>query len=301
MTVSVLIGTRDRPAALRRCLRSIAKQNRPAEVVVLDDAPQHSPAAGVVQAFPNLDVVYERTTGLAQGVGGTRNRLAQRATGEILCFLDDDAEFVRPDALDRLVEVMEERPRAGALAFRIRNQRNEGALQVPFPSGFLHRRSGRAEEARWVCHFWGAGHALRRSCFQECGGFDEGLHFGEEELDLSFRLLKCGKRIWYEPTIWVDHYPEETALNANEDGNELFHHVRNRLTIAYRHLPLPYALVYPLVWTLVYGGRALKHGSLPSFLRGIKDGIQKLPSTDRSPIPRPVLTYARTYNGRLWY
>jgi GT2 family glycosyltransferase len=65
--VSVVVPTRGRPEALRRCLAALERQSVPVEVVVVEDVEGRGPA-------------------------WARNEGVRRAQGEIVCFTDDDCE-----------------------------------------------------------------------------------------------------------------------------------------------------------------------------------------------------------------
>lgn len=63
--VSVVVPTRDRPQLLRRCLAALEAQTLPVEVVVVEDHEGRGPA-------------------------WARNEGVRRASGEVICFTDDD-------------------------------------------------------------------------------------------------------------------------------------------------------------------------------------------------------------------
>ncbi|MGH2953728.1 MAG: glycosyltransferase family 2 protein [Solirubrobacterales bacterium] len=90
MTVSVVIPTRNRPAALARCLAAVGAQDpRPAEVVVVDDGSRDRPAvAKAVAGMPGARLL--RLPG--RGPAAARNVGARAAVGKIVCFADDDCE-----------------------------------------------------------------------------------------------------------------------------------------------------------------------------------------------------------------
>jgi glycosyltransferase involved in cell wall biosynthesis len=90
MTVSVVVPTRDRPQALVRCLEALGAQDvEPAEVVVVDDG-SHDRAAveDALAATPGARLL--RLPG--RGPAAARNVGARAATGEVVCFTDDDCE-----------------------------------------------------------------------------------------------------------------------------------------------------------------------------------------------------------------
>jgi glycosyltransferase involved in cell wall biosynthesis len=91
--LSVVVPTRDRPAALERCLAALARQSAPAlEVVVVDDASRDAGAVrgAVARACPGARVLR----GDGRGPAAARNRGVAAATGDVVCFTDDDC---RPD------------------------------------------------------------------------------------------------------------------------------------------------------------------------------------------------------------
>jgi glycosyltransferase involved in cell wall biosynthesis len=87
--LSVVVPTRDRPAALERCLGALARQTAPSlEVVVVDDASCDPGAvrAAIARACPAARVVG----GSGHGPAAARNLGVHAAHGAIVCFTDDD-------------------------------------------------------------------------------------------------------------------------------------------------------------------------------------------------------------------
>jgi glycosyltransferase involved in cell wall biosynthesis len=93
MLISVVVPTRDRPAALARCAAALAAQDAAElEVVVVDDGSRDRGAvAAALEALPEARVV--RSPG--RGPATARNLGAGAANGEVVCF-NDDCE-PRPD------------------------------------------------------------------------------------------------------------------------------------------------------------------------------------------------------------
>lgn len=88
---SVVVPTRDRPAALAGCLAALALQQPPVDVVVVDDGSfDEAAVAAVVQAAPGARLV--RLDG--RGPAAARNAGLAAAPGAVVCFTDDDC---RPD------------------------------------------------------------------------------------------------------------------------------------------------------------------------------------------------------------
>jgi glycosyltransferase involved in cell wall biosynthesis len=108
--VTVVIPTRDRPDAVRRCLDALALQSlEPGtfEVIVVDDGsepPLTLDPAEWSRSFPLL-IVRQANTGPA----GARNHAVQKASGQIIAFTDDDC-LPTPGWLQALVSGLRETP-----------------------------------------------------------------------------------------------------------------------------------------------------------------------------------------------
>jgi len=87
--VTVVVPTRDRPAALVRCLSALAQQRAlELEILVVDDASADGAAvaAAVARAAPAARLVR----GPGRGPAAARNLGVRAARGKIVCFTDDD-------------------------------------------------------------------------------------------------------------------------------------------------------------------------------------------------------------------
>jgi glycosyltransferase involved in cell wall biosynthesis len=145
-----------------------------------------------------------------------RNLGAQRARADILLFVDDDARLGSESVLQMLYDLVRNdesiavagtskivSPTATALQQAI-------ARQVPrmtYPIVSQHvetnpplREYGFSAVTTTCC-------AVRRSVFQEVGGFDEGLPTGPEDTDFFYRIHARGYRIVLAADCWVYHDP----------------------------------------------------------------------------------------------
>ena len=139
--VSVVIPTRDRPEALRRCMEALSAQTifDRLEIIVVDDgssAPDQVAAAVAGHAHARL--IHRSGAGPATA----RNAGARAARGAFLCFTDDDC-LPRADWAEQLVATLQQGAdaaagttmlsRAGALADA--SDLVTHALEVPPPHG----------------------------------------------------------------------------------------------------------------------------------------------------------------------
>lgn len=271
-TVSLGIICHNRPAEVLDAIASTAGHPFHERIVVdMASDPPLEPMEGV-----RLLRSDENT-----GVAGGRNLLMEAATGDAIVFLDDDAVLCTP-----VVEPVRDRfaaqPEVVAIAFAVQRPggRRESAEQ-PFRGDPAHDRP------RECAYFVGCGHAVRRDAMAAVGGYDDRFFYDGEETDLSFALLGAGGRIWFDPTILVEHRrsPRGRVTSGAVAGLTL----RNRYLICRRHLPLPIAAVHLLAWTLRTGVMAARARDLRPWAEAWRDGVT-------APVRRQPLDY-RTLRG----
>ncbi|HYE95860.1 MAG TPA: glycosyltransferase [Rubricoccaceae bacterium] len=305
--LSVLVAARDRPEALAACLASVAAQTfADAEVVVLDDAsatPLDVPArAG---ALP----VRRLRSEAPLGATGARNALMRAARGQLFVFLDDDARFETPNALATIADVFAQDPAAALLAFRVTDRTEAGTQPLlPYPRRWLARRPGLDRRAAPAAAFVACGYAQRRDATPDGGRYDERLVYGHEELELAYRVLDAGHTIRYTPEVAVFHDRTQPVATARSGAGgtatrhwKTYFMTRNRLLVAWAHLPLRYLPSHLAIWTALHALDALRHRHLGAFFAGLRDGVRDLAKTKRQPLSPRTVRYLRTHGGRLWY
>jgi len=306
MKVSVLIASRDRINVLALCLQSVLSQTyHPLEIVVLDDGSRQYHLAKLLSAKFDDSRLRCLRVEESLGVAGARNLLMQQATGDIFCFIDDDAFFQDDLAVARLVQSFYQPPQVGIIAVKVIDHYPTGRmrLSLPFTQRQLRRQPQLVTQPGRVAYYLGTGHAIRRSVIEACGGYHSASKFGEEELDLSYRAIEAGFELRYLPDVTVQHFPQPSVVTRSGQYRhvELYYHVCNRFYLAYRYLPWKYVPVYLAVWLGVYGGWAVRRRAYREFWAGIIDGLKQLKTIRRTRLSRRAVAYLRNNSGRLWY
>jgi GT2 family glycosyltransferase len=237
--LTVGVASRGRPAALGRCLRSLALLEGLVDRVVVVDDGSPEPLEPVVRAAladgPPMELRFVRrdpTRGLAAG----RNTVAAEARSRYVLNLDDDAMLVSRRAVEDAVAVLDGDPGVSAIAFC-----QADAAGEPWPLG---AQPAPVEHDARVAAFIGFAHLLRRSAFEAVGGYRERLLINGEERDLCLRLLHAGGSVVYLPSARVAHLADP----AGRDLREYLHlTVRNGVLGALYAEPLPAALATSLV------------------------------------------------------
>lgn len=229
LPMTVALCTRDRPALLHRALASLALQTpRPAEVLVIDNAPRDRRGRAVVEELVNEALEGMTARYLVEPVPGldfARNRALASASQEVVAFLDDDA-VADPGWAAALLAPFSD-PEVGAVTGRVEALSTETAAQQLFEAngGYsrgeerirlprdaarpLHGR--KAPRIAWAVSVGsGCSLAVRRRLLLGLGGFDEALDLGPAlpgggDHDALWRVLAAGADVVYEPAARARH------------------------------------------------------------------------------------------------
>jgi cellulose synthase/poly-beta-1,6-N-acetylglucosamine synthase-like glycosyltransferase len=171
---SVVVSTynEERWGDLEACVESLRHQSQPPlETIVVVD---HNPALleRAKDAFPEAKVIAnERPRGLA----GARNSGVAIASGEVIAFIDDDAQ-ARPDWLHELESCFEDPAAVGAGGALLPNWEGPAARWIPHEFFWVFGCSyeGLPTSLAPVRNPIGANMAVRASVLREVGGFREG-------------------------------------------------------------------------------------------------------------------------------
>ena len=300
LPVAVVVATRDRPGPLGRLLASLAAQAPPpAEVVVLDNAgaaPLDAAALGA--RVPGVPLRVVRTDA-ARSVAAARATLLAEATAPVVLVLDDDAYLPERGTVGAVGAHFAADARLGALALALEDHRQAPPVWLS-PLGT--RRTRPAGPTRRVGYFVGGAHALRAAAAAEAGGYDPAFPYGEEELDLSYRLVAAGHALGFDPALWAVHHPDSAPVpSAAARAARLRGRLRNRIVLAVRYLPMPYAAAFLAVWLSRHAVDAARAGLGQAFADGLRDGVRAAQQAGRTPLPPAAVRYLRHHGGRLWY
>ncbi|MBA2337968.1 MAG: mycofactocin biosynthesis glycosyltransferase MftF, partial [Acidimicrobiia bacterium] len=142
------------------------------------------------------------------GPAAARNRGVAATGGEFIVFVDADC-VPQPGTLARLLGHLVD-PAVGAVAPRVVGAAAPGRqilrryeqTRSPIDMGPL---SGPVRPDARVSFVPTATIAVRRSAFDEVGGFDEGLRFGED-VDFVWRLHQAGWEVRYDSRVLAGHH-----------------------------------------------------------------------------------------------
>ena len=242
--VSIVIVSWCRPDYVRSCLQHLADLESPPHEVVVVDASPDGRTAGVVEDFPwALRVPF---LGGARHMTKSRNVGLLHVTGEIVAFIDDDAN-VRSGWLRGLLDTFVD-PSVDAVAGRTCNglegEEAEGAecigkiLCDGELTGYFAADPGAVIE---VDHGIGANMSFRTDVLGMLGGFRDdfaGVGGVREDTDIFLRLRTLGHRAVFSPAAVVDHVGAPHVDGHRFDYRYMFWARRNHALLLARNFGL---------------------------------------------------------------
>ena len=268
--VSVIVLAWGAEPYLGACVASVLNTIGASDELVLVD----NGARAAVDALPSDDRLRIVRPESNLGFAGGCNAGVAAARGDTLVLLNSDAE-VWPDAIDRLAAAVGD-PGVGIACGSVRLADRPHLINtVGNPVHYLGVvwAGGYGEDAdrhlrpRIVSSATGAFLAIRRTVWQELGGFPDEYFAYHEDTELSLRAWQRGYRVCYEPSaVAVHHY--EFSRNPRKD----FLLQRNRwLTVLTVYPGRLLALVMPmmLAFELALAAVSLRQGTVRQWYRAL--------------------------------
>jgi len=182
----------------RRCAHALATMDpNPGQLIVAVDGPSDALEA-VARDTGGTVIVLDQRGGPARA----RNRAVEAVHTEIVAFVDADV-VVPPDFAARVAELFADHATAAVIGSYDDHPGDPGFLSQ-YRNLLHHHVHQQAQEA--ASTFWSGCGALRRTAFDEVGGFDE--DFGDpsvEDIEFGGRLLRAGHPIRLAKELQVKH------------------------------------------------------------------------------------------------
>jgi GT2 family glycosyltransferase len=228
--LTVSVTTRNRPAAVERCIRSLSSiRDLVDSAIVLDDSSTPPLDVGGLtrvadQAGIHLEVMrVDVHTGTAAG----KNTIAHHARAPYLLSLDDDAALVGDAAVREALHLLQRDPSVAAVAFAQADEQGRRLPSAQQPSA--------AEGPCYVPAFIGFACLIAKARLLEIGGYRAAFVIHGEEREVCLRWLDRGLHVVYLPDAAVAHIADA----ANRDPRVYVRHVmRNDCLAALYNEPL---------------------------------------------------------------
>lgn len=255
--VSIITVNFNETVATCALLDSIRRQAyRDVEVIVVDNASRENPAAIFQAQYPEVKFLRSEQN---LGFAGGNNLALPLATGEVLFFVNNDAEL-EPGCIENLLQLLENQPNVGLVSPLIcyfpqsPAQRLSPIVQYAGMSpvsaytgrnhiiGALQRDTGQFQEARSTAYAHGAAMMVPRRVLDQVGPMWEGFFLYYEELDWAERMRRAGWGVWVVPQARVWH--KESLTIGKMGPTKTFYLTRNRILFMRRHVKGPKRAIF---------------------------------------------------------
>ncbi|CAN5122783.1 glycosyltransferase family 2 protein [soil metagenome] len=249
--LSIIILSYNTKEITHKCLSSLVESITPFqdlqfEIIAVDNASSDG-SAEMLRKFQesasktnlSVKVILSPTN---EGFPKGNNRGVKQSSGNYIVFLNSDVIVSNLNWQD-LIDYLEKEVRIGVLTVKVNLPTNgiDPASHRGFPTiwnsfcyyaglekltryipalatqfGGYHLTQYSVESVHEIDSPSGAFYLIRRSIFEDLGGFDEEFFMYGEDLDLSYRVKQNGFTIMYYPKYMVLHLKHQSGLKKNK-------------------------------------------------------------------------------------
>ncbi len=235
MLLSVIIPVYNRPEEVKALLESFTKQNFfDYEIIIVEDGSTER-AEEVVKSYenliPSLHYYYIENGGPSKA----RNYGAKFAKGDYLIILDSDVILPKHylQAVDKYIHKSRPDafggPDAASPDFSVMQKAVSYAMTSVLTTGGIRGGSANRMEQFKPRSF---NMGCRRSVFNQLGGFDESLRYGED-IDFSLTLIRRGFRVLLFKQAFVYH---KRRIDLKKFFNQVYYSGMARIELGRRHI-----------------------------------------------------------------
>lgn len=248
--VAVIILNWNGSALLREFLPEVIKTTDPAvgRVIVVDNGSTDESLKVLADDFPEVEVIaFDRNYGFAEGY----NRSLDLTRYPYTVLLNSDVA-TGENWLKPLYDFMENHPEAGGCQPKVLSYRNQEQFEYAGAcGGFIDKHGypycrGRifdtceADNGQYdsvIEVFWATGAALmvRTSLYLDAGGLDAGFFAHMEEIDLCWRILLQGYKLYAVPESVVYHLGGGSL--PPDSPRKVYLNFRNNLLMLHKNVP----------------------------------------------------------------
>jgi GT2 family glycosyltransferase len=224
---------------LKICLPSVVKSTyKNLDLYVIDNGSIDDSSEFVKSNYPNVKLVrFAENLGFAEAY----NRAIRDVEADYVLLLNNDTVVLNPEWIEILVDRAEEDSSIAAAGCKLVTMEDHqrldsvGGMGIKYWRGFVDIGRYEIDRSQYdhppiipfsIC---GAATLIRRTAFEQVGGFDSGFYAYVEDVDLCWRLQLVGYTIAYEPSAKVAHYFSGTSGQKEIGAKKLYLSHRNLL------------------------------------------------------------------------
>lgn len=227
-TLSIIVPVHDAPEVTRRCLMSLQKYAPKAEMILVDDASTLDETTKLLDDFAKRNnwTLIRHLKALGHSAACSAGALL--ATRPYLCLLNSDT-VVTPWCWRPIVQALEQNPTIGVagpstsfsgtpqtlfLALSARFDLNDSQICEYARHLSTQHSNARLKDLPWVSGF---AFFVRRTLWEQLGGFDRNLVDLGNEVELCIRVLRAGYRAVWVRDSYIHHFGGRSYCSKTGD------------------------------------------------------------------------------------
>lgn len=264
---------------LEKFLPGVVQFSQNADIYVIDNLSTDDSIEFLQKNFPMVNIIKNDEN---YGFAGGYNEGLKSVKNEYYCLLNSDVE-VTENWTAPVLELLENNSSISAIQPKVLSYHNRNYFEFAGAAGGLIDNLGYPycrgrvfddlEEDKGQYNdqteiFWASGCCffIRSKDFWDQNGFDARFFAHQEEIDLCWRLINAGKKIYYTGKSSVYHVGGGT-LNK-QSAQKTYLNIRNNLSMMLKNLPFP-----QLIWLIFF---RLCLDSVAGIYFGLKHGFPHL-------------------------
>jgi GT2 family glycosyltransferase len=274
--VTIVIPNWNGKALLEEYLPSVLSCTKGASIIIVDDCSSDDSVAFIQKNYPSITLVQKN---IHEGFSGTINEGVAHAHTPLVLLLNTDIEPL-PQYLDTVFPYFDKEE---TFAVGLKDNSREGGKSIyrgrgiaSFQRGmYIHTRGEvNSNDTAWVS--CGSG-VFRREIWNKLGGLDTLFHpFYWEDIDISYRAVKAGYDIYFDPDSEVMHHHAKGAILTHSSPT-LIKKVafRNQLLFMWKNIGDRNLLLEHILYLPLHLFRPLLKGDT-TFISGFFSAVSKL-------------------------
>lgn len=275
MKLSVIIVNYNVRHFLDQCLQSVFKSLKgiEGEVFVVDNHSIDGSVEMLRKQFPQVRLIANQVN---VGFSKANNQAIRESKGEYVLLLNPDT-VVEEDTFSTCIRFMDAHQDAGALGVKLIDGKGsflpESKRGLPTPQVAFNKIVGLSKlfpkskrfgkyhmgylpenETNEIEVLSGAFMFIRKSALDKAGLLDEAFFMYGEDIDLSYRIVKSGFKIYYHPETRVIHYRGESTKKSSV--NYVFVFYQAMIIFANKHFMPEQARLFSIIIQLAVYFRA---------------------------------------------
>lgn len=233
--VSIIIPTKDNLKLLQACIESIQTKSsyKNYEIIIVDNNSKKEETKRYLNTLKHKVLSYPQPFNFSS----INNLAVTNAKGEHVIFLNDDTQVISQHWIERMLE-HSVKPNVGAVGALLLYPNNTiqhvgvligvGGIAIHAFEGLPKENQGYkglVHQVRECSAVTGACLMIKKSLFEQVGGFDEHFAYSFNDVDICLRLREKGYLIIYTPHAVLYHHGTSTRPYT-EDEKEIVYFVK---------------------------------------------------------------------------